>query len=446
MRHILPLSSGDFASLQRLLSETYGLRFEEDRCQTLHLALWRRLQKRGYQSYQEYYHFLKYHPEGPLEIRDLVDLITIQETHFFRNKAQFDVLIQFVLPEIIARKKRSEDRSIRCWSAGCSTGDEAYSIAIAMLEALPSCQEWSLSIFGSDINRNGLAWARRGIYSEKNISNLPKEYLNRYFKVQGSSYLLHPEIKEMVQFEYHNLAKGPFADERMINIDILFCRNVIIYLDVETTRHIIEHFYHCVAPEGYLFLGHAETLWQISNRFEGIEFPYTFIYKKLINPVQKEGVKPLMVLPEIRLAKLAPAAKPTLPPSLTMATLLANEAKYKEAADILTKIIAEDSLSVEAYYFLGVLSYKTGDLKEAEAQFRKVIYIDPNSALAYFNLGNIYLYQGRIREATREFRNVIRILEKGPKDEQIRFCEDFTADFLLKACGKMLMEISKGGK
>ncbi len=114
---------------------------------------------------------------------------------------------------------------------------------------------------------------------------------------------------------------------------------------------------------------------------------------------------------------------------------MANEAKYKEAADILGKIIEADNLSVEAYYLLGVLSYKSGNLKEAETQFRKVIYVAPDSVLAYFNLGNMYLYQRKFREAAREFRNAIRLLEKRPKDEQVRFCEDFTVEFLLRACG-----------
>jgi len=128
------------------------------------------------------------------------------------------------------------------------------------------------------------------------------------------------------------------------------------------------------------------------------------------------------------------------------ATLLANEAKYREAAEILGKIVEADSLSVEAYYLLGTLCYKTNDLKGAETQFRKVIYIDPDSVLAYFNLGNMYLYQRKFREASREFRNAVRLLEKRPKEEQVRLGSDFTVDFLLRACRKNLLEISRRGE
>jgi chemotaxis protein methyltransferase CheR len=516
MKNILPLSTEDFSLFQELLIEMSGLQFEESRRQALHLALWQRLQHRGYDSYREYYNLLKFHPEGRHEIRELFDLITIGETYFFRNKAQFDVLMKFAIPEILQRKVGSGDKCIRVWSAGCSGGDETYSIAIAMMEMIPAYKEWSISILGTDINRKGLASAREAVYGPRHIGHLPKEYLDKYFKVHGSSYVLESNMGELVQFEYHNLARDPFIHEKMQNVDIIFCRNVTIYFDGRITQRVIENFYNCLAQEGYLFLGHTETLWQVTNKFERVEFPQTFIYKKRLRQAQADPMKPFMAIPEITLENLTstgergiflqelrsgieekpesldPVRVPTLrvekpidmnekvesaykeatlclkeikdqvtPPSrskivaqdkdytrasFTEATLLANQAKYKEAADILAKIIEEDNLSAEAYYLLGVLSYKCSDPKEAETQFRKVIYVDPDSVLAYFNLGNVYLYQRKFSEAAREFRNAIRLLEKRPKDEQVKFCEDFTVEFLLKVCRNNLVEISKRGE
>jgi chemotaxis protein methyltransferase CheR len=556
MKDLLPLSTDDFGLFQELLIEMSGLQFEEGRRQALHLALWQRLQHRGYDSYREYYNLLKFHPEGRHEIRELLDLITIGETYFFRNKAQFDVLMRFVLPEIIQRKVDSRDKCIRVWSAGCSGGDETYSIVLAMMEGIPSYKEWSISILGTDINRKGLASAKEGIYGQKHIGHLPREYLDKYFKVRGSTYVLEAHVRELVQFEYHNLARDPFIHEKMQNVDIIFCRNVTIYFDGKTTQRVIENFYNCFAQDGYLFLGHTETLWQITNKFERVEFPQTFIYKKRLSPIETDAMKPFMAIPEMTLEDLTLSAAPiptfeaevkkgrswstlsepptsgwevegptsieergtekriflqelrsglqekpepldqvqdpTLrvekPPdmkekvesaykeailclkeikdqttllspnnivaqdknhiraSLTEATTLANEAKYKQAADTLAKIIEADNLSVEAYYLLGVLSYKGSDLKEAETQFRKVIYVDPDSVLAYFNLGNVYLYQRKFNEAAREFRNAIRLLEKRPKDEQVQFCEDFTVEFLLRACRNNLAEIAKRGE
>jgi chemotaxis protein methyltransferase CheR len=561
MKNILPLSPDDFSLFQELLIEASGLQFEESRNQSLHLALWQRLQHRGYDSYREYYNLLKFHPEGRLEIRELLDLITIGETYFFRNKAQFNVLMRFVLPEIIKRKIFTGDPCIRVWSAGCSRGDEAYSIAIAIMETLLSYSEWNISVLGTDINRNGLACSEEAIYTQKDIGHLEQEYLDKYFNIRGSTYHLKEDVKALVRFEYHNLAKDSFMTETIQNMDIIFCRNVIIYFDAPTTQRVIENFYDCLAEDGYLFLGHTETLWQINNKFERIEFPQTFIYKKTLNPAREDPLKPFMAVPELAVANLTLSGGP--PPALypdrsgpaffeargekdqsgaimsrrpensaspveslgpkdetsssgfkpkpagwgvgglaftqgtdaektsfayesgpghqeipgrfeqiektrdvasasadnlitqdksdfltclTKATILANEAKYKEAAEILGKLIEEDNLSVEAYYLLGVLSYKTGDLKGAEAQFRKVIYVTPDSVLAYFNLGNMYLYQKKFRAATREFKNAIRLLEKRPKDEQVRFCEDFTVEFLLRACRNTLVQISKRGE
>ena len=483
MKDISPLSSEDFVLFQELLGEAYGLRFEEERNQSLHLALWERMQQRGYRSYREYYNLLKFHPEGGLEVRELIDLITVGETYFFRNKAQFDVLMGSVLPEIVKRKLSARDKSLRVWSAGCSRGDEPYSIAIAIKEALPSYEEWTISILGTDINRNGLTCAKKATYGEKDIARLPMEYLNKYFNNEDSTYALKSDVKGWVQFHYHNLVKDPFAHEKMQRVDVLFCRNVTIYFDYQTTRQVIEDLYNCLAPDGYLFLGHTETLWQVTDKFERVEFPQTFVYRKRVNLPGEDVMKPFMAVPEMKIEEMArslasmprpgsplsegaawsnrvealplvrsvlndPAAreKKDRLTALSTATLLANDAKYKEAADILAKVVEEDNLSVEAYYLLGVLSYKSGDLSDAETQFRKVIYVNPDSILAYFNLGNIYLYQKKFREAARAFRNAILLSEKRPRDEQIKFCEDLTVEFLLRACRNSLQEISRRGE
>jgi chemotaxis protein methyltransferase CheR len=485
---ILPLTPDDFALFQELLNEASGLHFEEARSQFLETALWERVQHRGYDSYREYYHFLKYHPEGRLEMRDLFDLITVGETFFFRNKAQYDVLMKEVFPEILRRKASSRDRRIRAWSAGCSGGDEAYSIAIAFMEAVPSHEEWSISILGTDINRKNLACAEEAVYGERNIAYLPKEYVDKYFNVRGTSYVLNPKVRQTARFEYHNLARDWFLHEAMQQIDLLFCRNVTIYFDPRTTQRVVEAFHHCLSPEGYLFLGHTETLWQIAHKFERVEFPQTFIYRKGLRPDRAEEMMPRTAIPEMGIedaisngngdarrelgskkSEPRPEGRPEdlgqvgissdvglpqlrpvlLPPEdslhgdLMKAAALVNEAKYEEAAALLGKIIAMDNLSAEAYYLLGALRYKNSRLKDAEDHFRKVIYICPDTVLAYFNLGTLYSCQGKYGEAAREFRNAIRLLEEKPEQEQVRFCEEVTAGFLLRACRNNLVEISK---
>ncbi len=496
MNPILPLSKEDFRLFQRLLVETSGLYFTPDKNQHLQSALWQRIQQRGHDSYGEYYRFLKYHPEGRIELKDLFDLITIGETYFFRNKAQFEVLQKFVLPDIVRRSLSCGDKSIRVWSAGCSGGDEAYSIAIAIMESVPSCESWNISILGTDINRNELRRAREGIYGERAVSQLPKEYLEKYFEIQGTHFLLKAHVRELVQFEYHNLACDPYLHEKMREVDLLFCRNVIIYFDDQTTQRVIDHFYNCLAPHGYLFLGHTETLWQITNHFERVEFPQAFIYQKRVHPIPANDSLPFLAVPEIKFTNFTPsletfksspfeegmesttqgasvsnvkeidtegqergdnASSPILPGAqdeddhqalLSQAVAMANEEKYQEALNILKKVIEVGHLNMEAHYLIGVLYYKIKELREAEAHFRKVIYLDRDSVLAFYHLGNIYLFQKRLTEAAREFKNAIRLIKKRPKDEPIRFGEDFPSDWLLKACENNLREISqkRGGR
>jgi len=500
------LSKDEFCLFQEFFVEESGFWFEETKVDFLSTVLSERLRELKIDSYREYHNLLTSSFQGQVEKYKLFDLITIGETHFFRNNPQFNVLIDVVFPEIIKNKNNSPDKTIRIWSAGCSKGDEPYSIAIALIEHLPYYENWNISILATDINRNMLLAAQQGIYRKKDIAHLPAGYLDRYFEQRGSNYLLSKKIKNMVKFKYHNLAKDPFSLENMQNLDIIFCRNVTIYFDLQVTKRIINHFYGSLAENGYLFIGHAETLWQINDKFRIINLPDAFIYKKTLFPVAEEEIKPFVSVPHIELqtfdpfwkmrseekdlpeetkiekqedkpAKEEPEVKSGSDPLyqeatarfdekqyeealvlfdkiilqdkkhinayFAKATILANQAKYEEAINELQKITETDNLYVEAYYLLGVLFYKTGALKEAETQFRKVIYIDHNIVLAYFNLGNIYIYQKRFSKAALEFNNVVKLLEPRQKTEQVRCGEDFTVDMLLRACKNNLTRMDK---
>jgi chemotaxis protein methyltransferase CheR len=442
MTQEVSLSQEDLGLFESLLLEVYGIRLDRERNPFFLPAFFIRLKERGFQSPQEYYHFIKYHPEGGSELRELIDLITVKETHFFRNKAQFNLLMESVLPEMIRRKERSREKEIRCWSAGCATGDEAYSLAIVLRESLPSPSQWRLSILGTDINRKGLAVARRGVYEEKHLAFLPPAYLKKYFKSEESGFSLNPEIKEMVQFEAHNLSKDPFTDERMQNLDLLFCRNVLIYLDERSARRILEGFYHCLVPEGYLFLGHAEILWQMDHQFETLVFPQTFIYRKRVPSKAPEDLSPKTGEASEGKALCPP---PGIRSTLSIASQLANEGHYQEAADLLKRIVEEDPTAAEAHHLLGILFLSSNRLDEAEGQFQKVVYLSPHAPIAYFHLGMLYLRKGRRREASRMLRNALRLLEKRPKEEKVEFCEEVTVGSLLKTCKEALTQIPKGG-
>ncbi|MFH1771196.1 MAG: CheR family methyltransferase [Candidatus Omnitrophota bacterium] len=515
MKDILPISNKDFDLFQKLLIEESGICIDSSRSQSLSLALRQRLKSRSYGSHREYYNLLKFHPEGWLEVRELIDLITIGETYFFRNKPHFDALVNIILPEIISRKVSLNDFSLRIWSAGCSRGDEAYSIAIAITEKLVNLSGWHISILGTDINRDARAAASEGIYGLKDVSRMRHDYIEKYFVKRGADFILDRRIKELVNFQYHNLAKDEFSQPAMQNLDIIFCRNVIIYFDLETTRRVIDKFYSCLSQDGYLFLGHAETLWQISGKFKAIEFPQTFIYKKALGEIAPDVFKAFLNVPEKEAEEIFlsesglffEAVKEDKGPVtqedagsyvcekepsenilvsggvklplevmykqalelfkdklyeealalcdeiigrdknhnrafLCKATILANQGRYDEAISQLGGIINKDSLDLGAYYLLGVLFGKTGDLSNAENQFKKAIYIDPACELAYYNLGNIYLSQDKFSSARREFSNALKLLNKRTRgDEEIKFSEDFTVEYLRRACEKSIVQI-----
>lgn len=466
MNHPMEFSDADFVLFQNFISQEMGIYFSHDRKLHLQMALDERLAQGGCASYREYYHLIQSHPRSQEEVRRLIELITVGETSFFRNGPHFTVLMNTVLPEIMERKKKNH-KTIRVWSAGCSRGSEPYSIAIALKETVPSPQDWDISIFATDINHHVLDLAQKAVYTWHDLSHMPAEYITRYFEQTGHKYQLADQIKKCVKFSHHNLAKSQFHIPELQNLDIIFCRNVTIYFDLQTTKRIVEQFYDCLSDGGYLFIGHAETLWQITDKYELIELPQAYIYKKTKERMNAKTLSPFTGMPEIppdvfhrepadlsvrekkgRIFKDLELKKSfsghhQAENRLAQATLLANQAQYEEAIKQLEGIVEDDSLCLDAHYLLGVLYYNAGLCDQAIAQFRKVIYIDPGAALSYFNLGNIYLHQKKIGKAKKEFENVLGLLEKRQPEEMVKFSDDFTADYLLRACENNLAKIEK---
>ncbi|MDP1852630.1 MAG: CheR family methyltransferase [Candidatus Omnitrophota bacterium] len=496
------LTKEEFALFQPIILQESGIYFNIDQKDSLSFSLVERMEKAGKRSFADYYSFLTSGLEGRREIFNLLDLITVGETDFFRTPAHFDVLREFILPEIARRKfarlnklsKQNEaghiEPVIKIWSAGCSTGEEPYTIAINALETIPQAAYGAVSVFTTDVNRERLEKARLGLYSKKAVRNLGPEILEKYFIPAGDKYEVSPSLRMMVKFARHNLSKDEFDLGDMQDLDIIFCRNVLIYFDLANTKKIIDNFYNCLNDEGYLFIGPAESLWQISNKFRAVEFPHVFIHRKQIGAAI-ETEKPFINIPELDLESVLhvaeelpeiaepalrqeePEKKPALDAHLAdfeegvrlfkekkydraltvfdkiisedreftqayfaKATILSNQAEYAKAVAELKRIIKVDNLFIEAYYLMGVLFNRLGDLDKAIEGFQKVIYINPAMALAYFNLGNIFYCQKRFKKAEREFRNASEILAKRPKDEVVVFSEDVTTGVLLAACKK----------
>jgi chemotaxis protein methyltransferase CheR len=262
---LIPLPDDVFRLLRDFIHDYCGIYFDDGSKFLLERRLNRRLQQHQLKNFEEYYHYLRYDRRRADELAVLVDNLTTNETYFFREPAQLKAFTDEILPEL--REKNSGRRSLRIWSAGCSTGEEPYTIAILLLESGDWWRDWQVEILGSDINQRVLHTARKGVYKKGSHRATPPEMLRRYFLEEGKAdYRIIDRVRELVSFSYVNLL-DPFKTSLIRDMDVIFCRNVIIYFDREAKKKVIASFYDKLREGGYLLLGHSESLINISNAF-----------------------------------------------------------------------------------------------------------------------------------------------------------------------------------
>jgi chemotaxis protein methyltransferase CheR len=199
-------------------------------------------------------------------MQNLLNSMTTNETYFFREDNQLKVFSDYCLPEIIQYKRRIKNNHLRIWSAGCSTGEEPYTLAILMRESCPDFLSWNIDIFATDIDTDVLKKAAEGVYKERSVRFVPPIILRKYFRPNGDNYTLDPGVKQMVQFSHLNLFDR--AKTRLLHqVDFLFCRNVLIYFNDASRKVVMANFYDSLNPGGYIYLGHAESVTRISSAF-----------------------------------------------------------------------------------------------------------------------------------------------------------------------------------
>src|SRR5688572_21381130 len=215
------------------------------------------------------------------ELRNLLNLVTVTETCFFRDASQFRLLREYIIPTLMAERsaRGSGPHKIRIWSAGCSSGAEAYSIAITLDEmGVFQNPAWSVEIFGAEHQSEALEKARGGVYTARAVRNVEGLVLDDHFVRDGKDFALNEAIKKRVKFEFGNLTQTPMPSTGPQ--DIVFCKNVTIYFREEVTRKLVAGLHDTIAPDGFLLLGHAESLWQMSEDFTLVEYERAFCYRK----------------------------------------------------------------------------------------------------------------------------------------------------------------------
>ena len=279
-RNTIPLSDKSFESWRKYIYDICGIYFQDNKKYLLESRLQKRINFLGLDNFDAYLDYIKYHPNRSIELRYLYEAITINETFFFRNQPQLDALVSSVIPEIMNSPFKHNKNKIRIWSAASSSGEEAYSIAMTLSDLIkPKYPSLEFEIIGTDINQAMIDTAKKGIFREYSIRNTPPYYLKKYFKSYGNTFEIDQTIKNMVNFKLMNLYDD-VALKTMINFDVIYCANVLIYFDIKSKIKVVSNLYNSLYKGGYLFIGYSETLHGISKRFKLVSYPKTIGYKK----------------------------------------------------------------------------------------------------------------------------------------------------------------------
>jgi len=409
----------------------------------------------------DYYQYLRYRAtsQARREMARFINLLTIGETHFFRNDAHFNALEKEVLPRLIAHKREAAAAlnidppippQLRLWSAGCATGEEAYSLAILLHKLIPDIDQWRILILATDINEASLVQARQATYSEWSFrERRAKASRQRYFKQKGKGYQLREEIRRMVTFGCHNLKEDDFpaVQNNTVSMDLILCRNVTIYFKSEVTQSIAEKFYRTLNGGGWLMVGHSEPATGMFQAFNGRIIQGTLLYQKitptpapdraksvksqtgsmnLTIQVQKKDVLESgdVVAPRPskppRRTDLLPPLKPSSDQvssemeAYERARNLLSNGRVPEAITTLEKYLDAQSQFAAAHCLLARAYADLGQWDQARRCCEKAIAVDPLLPEVYYVLAMVNEHDGQLEPAIRNLKKVVYLDQERP--------------------------------
>jgi len=277
----LAISASEYQKFCEYFYRRTGISFAENKRYFVDKRLIERIQKSGASGVEDYFERLRRHDaNGEIEI--LINLLTINETYFYREDHQLDCLANGILPELVSGRRKGD--RVRIWSMPCSTGEEPYSIAMYLLENWPQVDDYDIEIMASDIDTNVLRAAEGGVYDARSLHRLTPEFVRKYFVSAGAEgFRLIDAIRQSVRFTKVN-ASDLVEMRAFANIDVIFCRNMLIYFDDHSRRQVVESFYDSLCPGGFICLGHSESMSRISSLFEVRKFPQAIVYQKRGGP------------------------------------------------------------------------------------------------------------------------------------------------------------------
>jgi chemotaxis protein methyltransferase CheR len=268
--------------LRDLIYRVSGIYHQEIKFYLLASRVLRRMSAIGSATFADYYDRLTARPNRDAEMRSLLNEITIGETYFFRSKPTIDAVSKIILPKLMGLPIKQSLKKLKVWSAGCSTGEESYTLSIVLQENLTQkFKDWTFDILATDLNENSVVKCREGLYGDYAVRNLDAQMRDRYFTHEGSLYRIKDEVRGPVKFERLNLQDQPKM-LFMKGFDLIFCCNVLIYFDGVAKKRTVDHFFNGLIPGGYFFLGECETLFNVYDQFRLVHFPGATGYRKAI--------------------------------------------------------------------------------------------------------------------------------------------------------------------
>lgn len=419
-----------FPRLKALVIETTGMAFYADKDEDLARIVAARMAETEL-SCARYLEVIADPVLGRDEMDALVAELTIGETYFFRHKEQFDALRDIILPDVLARNEAK--RSLHIWSAGCATGPEPYSIAILLKREFGArIAGWNVSIIGTDINQKFLARARDGRYDEWAFRATPDDVRAECFSRAGKQWQINAEYKNLVRFQYHNLIRNKFPSllDNLAGLDLIICRNVVIYFSRETVEGLVPCFHETLADGGWLVMGHAEPNIELFRNFRTVNTPGAVLYQRsegsgaaAPRPAPKPVLpapclpRPVPRKPAMARPAPAPAPVPVQPAeSIGRVRALADEGRWSDALAACDGLIAANALNARAHFYRALVTEQLGDLDGCETSLRRAIYLDRRFVLPHYHLGLFLWRRDDLQGAGRSFRNVLALLDQMPAD------------------------------
>lgn len=432
-------------SLEQLIQAGVGLRLRESDVPALASWVAGRCRALALPSEQDYVALLKAdHGAGRQEREALTIRLTAPETYFFRDQGQFQLLAERILPDLIAR--RAGQRSLRIWSAGCSTGEEAYSLAMLLLELSPQLSGWDVKVIATDINSTALQVAEAGRFGEWSFRALDAQRKERYFRPHGKLWEIDRRLGDLVEFRQADLIRDDFAGQVF---DLIVCRNVFIYLNAAATARIVTKFSSALAEEAYLVTGHGELLGHHTAGLQTRVFAQSVVLQKSRPEVLEKAHHALPVpvepAPRPALSRPLPFIRVPLPSSakvvrpapivtvdlLDRAWALADRGLASEAEAACAQAIAAAPFDPWPYYLQAQLAQEAGRPLQARQWLKKVIYLDPKLVSAYLELSALFEQDGEPGRARQMLETARRELRSMPADAAIQpYAETSAADLL----------------